>query len=86
MIKKEIEAIEMIIDTETEKETGIEKETETETEIEKWTNRRGNISQVKKTIEMKDISKEKKEATPLIDHIMTITNLTFQIQEITRSA
>jgi len=86
MIKKEIEAIEMIIDTETEKETGIEKETETETEIEKWTNRRGNISQVKKTIEMIDISKEKKEATPLIDHIMTITNLTFQIQEITRSA
>lgn len=84
MIIKEIEAIEMIIDTETEKETGIEKETETE--IEKWTNRRGNISQVKKTIEMIDISKEKKEATPLIDHIMTITNLTFQIQEITRSA
>ncbi len=82
MIIKEIEAIEMIIDTETEKETGIEKETE----IEKWTNRRGNISQVKKTIEMIDISKEKKEATPLIDHIMTITNLTFQIQEITRSA
>ena len=78
MIINEKEAIEMTIDKETKKEIGIE------IEIEKGMNQKRNINQCKKTKEMIDFQKEKKEVTQMIDLIMMIINLMFLILGITR--